>query len=346
MKAVLYRKPGGPEVLEYTDVADPEPGPQDVVVRVVLTALNHLDVVQRSGWYAMPGFTLPHIAGMDVAGEVVAIGTDVTGTHIGDRVIIDPSLSEVPEGSRFSGRGDRYGELAVIGATVDGGYAEYCLAPASHVHVIPPAMSYYKAATFPTCWVTAWHALLTVGELQAGETVLIHAAGSGMSVAAIQLARWRGATVLATAGSDEKCAKAKEIGAIAAMNNRTGDVVAWVRAMTKDEGVDMVLDHVGAALFEQSMLSLRVRGRLINVGNTSGDRATIPSLGRLYGLGQRILGSDPYRHSEFARCWGVFCSNDFESAIDTVYSLSEAGRAQQQLLDSTFFGKILLDPSR
>jgi NADPH:quinone reductase-like Zn-dependent oxidoreductase len=345
MKAVLYRRPGGAEVLEYVEVHDPDPGPLDVVVRVAATALNHLDLVQRHGWYTLPGFTLPHIAGSDVAGDVVAVGSDVDGVAVGDRVVIDPSLTNVPDGSRLAGGGDLYGELAIIGGTRDGGYAELCLAPASHVYRIPDGMAYEKAATFPTCWLTAWHALYEIGGLQPGEVLLVHAAGSGVSVAAIQLAHWTGARVLATAGTDEKCEKALALGADAAVNNRTHDVAGWAREQTDGVGVDFVFDHVGPALFDASLHSLRPRGRLVNAGNTTGDQATIPSLGHLFHMGLKIMGSDPYRYEEFPRCWEVFCANDFHSAVDTVYPLHEAAAAQQQMLESRFFGKILLDPT-
>ena len=179
MKAMRYHEPGGPEVLRYEEVPDPEPGPVDVVVDVVAAALNRLDVVQRNGWFTMPGFTLPHIAGMDVAGVVSEVGADVHGVAVGDRVVVDPSLAGVDDRSKLGGRGDLYGELGIIGATVDGGYAERCLVPASHVYPVPHAMSLETAATFPTCWLTAAHALFDVGRLAAGETLMIHAAGSG-----------------------------------------------------------------------------------------------------------------------------------------------------------------------
>ncbi|MEZ5251862.1 MAG: zinc-binding alcohol dehydrogenase family protein [Ilumatobacteraceae bacterium] len=127
MKALQYDQPGGPEVLQYVDVDDPSPGARDVVVQVSATSLNHLDVVQRNGWFTMPGYTLPHIAGMDVVGTVVELGSEVDGVSVGDRVVVDPSLAEVPDGSALAGMGDLYGELGVIGATVPGGYAERCL---------------------------------------------------------------------------------------------------------------------------------------------------------------------------------------------------------------------------
>ena len=344
MRAVLYDAHGGPEVLRLAEVPDPEPGPADVVVQVAAVALNRLDVIQRAGWFTMPGFALPHIAGMDVAGTVVAAGTATDGVAVGDRVVVDPSLSGVPEGSRLAGRGDLYGELGVIGATAAGGYAELCLAPASHTYPVPGAMPFEAAAVFPTCWMTAAHALFDVGGLQAGETLLVHAAGSGVSTAAIQLACHAGATVLATAGSEAKCAGARELGAAETANNRTTDIGAWARSVTAGAGVDMVFDHVGPALWEASLFALGPRGRLVNCGNTTGDTATIPSLGHLFHSGLRIMGSDPYRPEEFGPVWEMYCRGDFVAPVDSVLALAEAGAAQERLLAGDFFGKILLRP--
>lgn len=344
MKAVVYHQPGGPEVLQYLDVPDPEPGPVDVVVDVAATALNRLDVVQRNGWYALPGFSLPHIAGMDVAGVVSAVGSEVDGVAVGDRVVVDPSMAGVDDRSKLAGRGDIYGELGVIGANADGGYAEKCLVPASHVFRVPDHVSLEHAATFPTCFLTATHALFDVGGLQPGETVMIHAAGAGVSVAAIQLAVQAGATVLATAGTDDKCARALELGASAVLNNRTGDVAGWARGLTEGRGVDMVFDHVGTALFGPSLFALGPRGRLVNCGNSSGDEATIPSLGYVFHSGISILGSDPYRPEEFAPAWQRFCDGDFQVHVDSTFPLAAAADAQQKLLSNDVFGKILLVP--
>jgi NADPH:quinone reductase-like Zn-dependent oxidoreductase len=344
MKAMLYRSPGGPEVLEYTDVPDPEPGDADVVVRVEACALNRLDAVQRNGWYQMPGFTYPHIAGMDVAGTVVSVGSAVIDLAVGDRVVVDPSLAGVGDGSRLAGRGDLYGALGIIGATADGGYAELCLVPASHAYRVPDDMPIEHAATFPTCYLTAAHALFDVGGLSAGETVLIHAAGAGVSVAAIHLAKHAGATVLATAGTDDKCQRALELGADHVLNNRTGDVAGWARGVTQGAGVRMVFDHVGTALFGPSLFALGVKGRLVNCGNSSGDTATIPSLGYVFHSGISIIGSDPYRPEEFGPVWHTFCEQRFPVVIDSEFALAEAGAAQQKMLSNDVFGKILLRP--
>ena len=344
MKALLYRQPGGPEVLEYIDVADPRPGPRDVVIEVAATALNHLDIVQRNGWFTMPGFTLPHIAGMDVAGTVCEVGAEVERVRVGDRVVVDPSLAGVPDGSKLAGMGDLYGELGVIGGTVAGGYAQLCLAPDSHVYPLPAQMSWHEAACFPSAWLTAWHALFSVGGLAAGEHLLVHAAGSGVSTAAIQWAKYAGATVLATAGTDEKCQRALTLGADHVCNNRTTDVTGWAREVTGGAGVEMVFDHVGPALWAASMFALAPRGRLVNCGNTTGDEVTIPSLGHMFHTGIRIMGSDAYRPHEFAEAWAVYSQGSMHAPIDSVFALSEGAEAQEKMERADFFGKILLQP--
>ena len=344
MKALMYEQHGGPEVLQYRDVPDPEPGPRDAVVKVAATTVNRLDVSQRNGWFTIPGFTLPHISGMDVAGTVVEVGARVTRVKCGQRVLVDPSLTQVPQGSKLAGRGDVYGELGVIGAVVAGGYAEKCLVPETHLHYIPAAMPWHHATVFPTCWMTAHHALFNVAQLKAGETVMIHAAGSGVSIAGIQWAKQVGATILATAGSEGKCRQALELGAHHACNNRTIDLAAWAREKTNGAGVDLVFDHVGEALWEASLFALAPRGRLVNCGSTSGNSPVIPNLGYLHHMGLKILGSDPYRYEEFGVAWAQYCAGNFRPVVDSVFPLAKGGDAQEKLLSGVCFGKILLEP--
>ncbi len=344
MKALIYEQVGGPEVLQYRDEPDPAPAPRDVVIEVAATTINHLDAIQRKGWFTIPGFSLPHIAGMDVAGTVSEVGEQVTSAKPGDRVLVDPSLAEVPEGSKLAGMGDLYGELGIIGANVPGGYAEKCLAPETHLHPIPASMSWHQAVMFPTAWMTAHHALFDIAELQAGETLMIHAAGSGLSMAGIQWAKQAGAAVLATAGSEEKCERASKLGADHTCNNRTTDVAAWAREITGGRGVNVVFDHVGEALWAASMFSLAPRGRLVNCGGTSGNAPTIPNLGYMYHMGLKILGSDPYRHEEFGPAWKQYGESDFQAVVDSVFPLAEGAKAQDKLLSGEFFGKIILEP--
>ena len=344
MKALVYEAHGGPEVLHYKDVPDPVPGDGDVVIDVKATSINHLDVTQRNGWFALPGYSLPHIAGMDIAGTVREVGQGVTRFSIGDRVVVDPSLAGVGGNSKLAGKGDLYGALGVLGATVNGGYAERCLAPETHLYKIPDAMSFDVAAAFPTAWMTAHHALFDVGALKEGEFIMIHAAGSGVSMAAIQWAKSIGATVLATAGSEDKCTKARDLGADFTCVNRDKDVAAWAREVTQGRGVDMVFDHVGEALWAPSMFSLATRGRLVCCGNTSGDSPKIPSLGYMFHMGIKILGSDPYLPEEFGLAWDAFCDGDFQQIIDSKHALCDGAAAQEKLLSGQFFGKIILNP--
>jgi NADPH:quinone reductase-like Zn-dependent oxidoreductase len=343
VKAARYSGHGGPEVIHYEDVPEPQIAPADVIIKVAACALNRLDLIQRTGHYTLPGYHLPHIAGMDIAGEIVEIGHQVRGVSNGDRVLVNPSLTAVRGESRFLGLDDRYGRLGVIGATVDGGYAEYCAAPASHVQRIPAAFSYEEAACIPTCYVTAWHALSEIGGLAAGESVLIHAAGGGVSSAAIQLARKLGATVLATARTQPKLEHARRLGAEHVLCNRDADVAQWAYDVTGGRGVDMVFDHIGPALWQASLAALRPRGRLVTCGATTGPEVTL-ELGRVHLMGIRILGSDSYSYAEFEQVLNLYWQGGFQQTIDSVFPLAEAGNAQRRMDSQQFTGKILLKP--
>lgn len=340
----MYSAHGGTDVLDYTDVDAPVAQSEDVIIDVAATTVNHLDLIQRAGHFTLDGYTLPHIAGMDVVGTVKEVGSNVSSVSVGDRVIIDPSMHLAPEGSTYAGGNDLYGVFGVIGATLNGGYAQQCMAPQTHIYPIPNDLSFEQAVVFPTAFMTAHHALFDVGKLQPGETIMIHAAASGVSIAAIQWAKSIGATVLATAGSEEKCQKALELGADFACNNRTDDVTKWAREKTAGKGVNMVFDHVGQALWAPSMFSLAPRGRLVNVGNTSGDTATIPSLGFMYHMGLQILGSDPYRHDEFEGAWQSYCEAGFDPVIDSIFALEDGAQAQDKLQKGECVGKLILKP--
>jgi len=343
VKAARYSGHGGAEVIRYEDVPDPGIGAADVVVRVVACALNRLDLIQRAGYFTLPGYRLPHIAGMDVAGEIIEVGSQSEGVSIGDRVVINPSLTNVRGNSRFLGKDDRYGALGVIGATLDGGYAELCAAPASHVQLIPQGFSYEEAACIPTSYVTAWHALFETGHLCAGETVLVHAAGGGVSSAGIQLSKKLGATVLATARTQAKLEHAIRLGADHVLNNRNADVAGWAREITGGRGVDLVFDHVGPALWQCSLDSLRPRGRLVTCGATSGHEVTL-DLGQLHQKGIQIIGSDSYTYEEFERVLALYWQGGFQQIMDSEFPLAEAGNAQRRMENEDFTGKILLKP--
>ncbi len=347
MKALLFAAHGDATVLQYTDAKDPEAGADDAIVRVHASALNRIDTVQRAGAYTVPGFQLPHIGGLDIAGEIMYLGAKAaqeTPWQIGERVIVDPSLSNVSAASKLRNRGDLYGELGVIGLNAHGGHAELCVIPASHLHRLPASMPFTTAAVFPTAWMTAHHSLFSIGKLKQGEILLIHAAASGVSSAAIQLAKAAGAIVLATAGSPEKCDHATALGADAVAVNRDSDLVSWVRDHSGGRGANMVFDHVGPALWETSLFAMAPQARLVSCGNTTGDSVSIPSLGHLFSQGLQILGSDAYRYSEFAPAWAYFCENNFEPCIDTVYGLKDGAKAHQRLEQNLAVGKLILSP--
>ncbi|MGH8131388.1 MAG: zinc-binding dehydrogenase, partial [Steroidobacteraceae bacterium] len=265
------------------------------------------------------------------------------GVSIGDRVVINPSMTKVRGNSHFLGLDDIYGVLGVIGASLDGGYAELCAAPASHVHVIPAGISFEEAACIPTCYATAWQALVEIGELKAGETVLINGAGGGVSSAGIQLGKKLGATVLATARTARKLEHAARIGADHVLINQGTGIARWARELTAGRGVDMVFDHVGPALWQSSLDALRPRGRLITCGATTGPEVTI-GLGQLHRMGIRIMGSDCYTYEQFQRVLAFYWQGGFRKMIDSEFPLAEAGEAHRRMDSGDVTGKILLKP--
>lgn len=343
MRAALHRSHGGVEVLEVVDVPDPRPGPRDVLLRVYATALNRLDVLQREGPALLPGFALPHIGGMDVVGEVVEVGAEVDNVQLGQRVVVNPAL-HCGECEWCRAGDDGYcPHTVVVGGNAPGGCAELLAVPASHVYEIPEGVSYEEAVTIPTIWSTAWHALVITGELRIGEWVMIHAAASGVSTAAIQLAKKIGARVVATAGSERKLEFARKLGADVVVNNRTGDLAGAAREATEGRGVDMVFDHVGPALFQPSVFALRPRGRLVFCGSTTGVDATF-NLPYAYHFGIKLLGVDPYSYAEFAAMLDYYWTAGFEAVIDSEFPLAQVGEAQRKMEAGDVIGKVLLRP--
>lgn len=347
MKALIYARHGGPEVLDLVELPDPTPGPLDVVVQVAACATNRLDVIQRAGHFTLPGFDLPHVAGMDMAGEVVAVGGDVDawsdGVRVGDRVVVDPSMCGAPAGATYAGRGDLYGDLGVIGANLPGGYAELCLVPATHVHHLVDDLPYETAAAAPTAYATAWHALFSVGELEPGEVVVVHGAAGGVGSAAIQLAVHGGATVLATGRGQQKLDWVQSLGATGGCDSREVDVSRWVADETGGRGADLVVDLVGPALWEESLRSLRPRGRLVFLANTTGDDVSF-SLSAAYSRGLRLLGSDAYRPEEFAAMLPVAMGPGMTSLVTERHLLADAAEAHRRLEDGDVVGKQVLLP--
>ncbi len=270
MKVVRFHEHGGLEVLRHEEIPDPEPGPGEVLVRVRACALNHLDLWQRRG---IPGVPLPHSPGSDVAGEVVR--GDTHGVAEGQRVLVQPGISCGRCVACLGGEDNLCRSYGLVGYQSEGGYAELVTVPVENIVPIPDRIGFVEAAAFPLTFLTAWHMLVTLAALRPGETVLILAAGSGVGQAAIQVARAQGARVIVTAGSDEKLARARELGADEGIDHYTQDIAKEVRRFTDRRGVDVVFEHVGQATWEQSMKSLRRGGRLVTCGATTGPSVSI-----------------------------------------------------------------------
>lgn len=343
MKAVRYTEHGDESVLRCSDVADPEPGPSDVLVAVGAASVNRLDLIQRAGPGLLPGFSLPHIPGMDIAGTIVAVGDAVDDARVGERVVLNPALACGHCLWCERGNDDLCTSMVVVGASADGGYAERCVVPATHALPIADTVDFAEAATWPTAYSTAWHALFASGELRLGETVVIHGASSGVSSAAIQLAARAGATVIATARGDDKLAWAAKLGAHVTINSRTGDIASSVRDATDGRGADLVIDHVGPALFDASLQSLRPRGRLVFFGTTTGARVDL-LLPAVYRTGLRLIGSENYSGAEYATMIAHLSSAPLPSIIDRELPLDAAAEAHRLLGAGEVLGKVVLRP--
>jgi NADPH:quinone reductase-like Zn-dependent oxidoreductase len=269
MKAAIFKQHGGPEVLEFTDAPEPKPRANEVLIEVKACALNHLDIFVRNG---MPGIEipLPHILGCDIAGLVREVGELVTWVKVGDEVMVQPGVSCGHCDACLSGQDNLCREYDIIGYRRNGGYAELVSVPGVNVFPKPANISWEEAAALPLVTVTAWHMLVGRANIRPGEDVLVHAAGSGVGSVAIQIAKLHGARVITTASSDEKLAKARELGADETINYTRDDWPKEVKRLTERRGVDIVFEHTGSETWPGSISSLKNNGRLVTCGATSG----------------------------------------------------------------------------
>jgi NADPH:quinone reductase-like Zn-dependent oxidoreductase len=340
MKAVVFRQHGGPEVLEYTDVPQPSIRANEVLVEVKACALNHLDVWTRGG---LPGIKipLPHILGNDIAGVVREVGELATWVQPGDDVLMQPGVSCGHCAECLQGRDNFCRDYDMLGYRRDGGYAEFVAVPAVNVIPKPASLSWEEAAALPLVTVTAWHMLVTRAQVQPGEDVLIHAAGSGVGSIGIQIAKLRGARVIATAGSDDKLAKAKELGADEVVNYRNEDWPKEVKRLTGRRGVDVVFEHTGAATWEGSIVSLKNNGRLVTCGATSGYDAHT-DIRQVFYRHLTILGSFMGTKGELLEAMKFVERGSIRAVVDQVMPLAEARRAHELMEDRAQFGKLVL----
>ncbi len=342
MKAVIFKQHGGPEVLEYADAPDPKINANDVLVEVKACALNHLDIWARRG---LPGveIPLPHILGNDIAGVVREVGDLVSGVRSGDEVMLHPGVSCGHCVDCLAGRDNLCREYRILGYGRAGGYAQLVAAPAVNVIPKPASLSWAEAAALPLVTVTAWHMLVTRAAVQPGETVLVHAAGSGVGSIGIQIAKLRGARVIATASSDEKLAKARELGADEVVNYSNEGWPKEVKRLTDRRGVDVVFEHTGADTWPGSIASLKTNGRLVTCGATSGYAAQT-DLRQVFYRHLTILGSFMGSKAELLEAMKFIESGKIRAVVDQTLPLAEARRAHELIEDRAQFGKLVLMP--
>ncbi|MHC5210729.1 MAG: zinc-binding dehydrogenase [Planctomycetota bacterium] len=326
MKAVVIREHGGPEVLALEEREDPRPRADQVLIDVQAVGLNHLDLWVRKG---VPGhaFPLPMIPGCDFCGLVADVGEAVDGIAVGDRVLAAPGFSCGRCRHCAEGQHQLCRHYGIFGETVDGGCAELAVVPAVNAIPMPDGMEFSQAAAFPLAFLTAWHMLVARCAIRPGEDVLVHAAGSGVGSAAVQIAKLHHARVIATAGSDAKLERAKELGADEVINYETQDWVSEVKKLTGKRGVDIVFEHVGEKTFSGSIRCLAKGGRVVTCGATTGPKLET-NLRAVFFKGLSILGS----------------TSHLAPVVDRVLPLSEVAAAHAALEAREAFGKIVLIP--
>jgi NADPH:quinone reductase-like Zn-dependent oxidoreductase len=340
MKAILYDEHGGPEVLKYTDTSKPTIGAKEVLVRVRACALNHLDLWIRKGISGQKT-PMPHIPGSDIAGEVADVGAGVDNVKVGDHVMLQPGISCGLCDKCLAGADNFCRVYTLFGQGVDGGCAEYVKSPAVNCVPIPNEIPFEEAAAFPLVSTTAWHMLMTRAQLRAAETVLVLGAGSGVGTAAIQIAKAAGARVIATAGSDAKLAKARELGADDVINHSTQKIADEVKKLTNRRGVQVVFEHTGEATWEDSIRSLEPGGRLVTCGATTGYNGAL-DIRYLFTRQLSVLGSFMGSKAELFPALELYKRGKLKPVIDIVLPLEKCQEAHERLEHREQFGKVVL----
>jgi len=324
MQCIEISHPGGPEVLVMAERPDPVPGPGDVLIRVAGAGVNRPDVLQRRGGYPPPRGA-SDIPGLEVSGTIAAVGSDVRQWKVDD---------------------------SVCALVAGGGYATLCVAPARQCLPVPIGIDAVSAGAIPETFFTVWTNMFDRGRLRAGETALVHGGSSGIGTTAIQLAAARGITVLATAGSDEKCRACEDLGAKQAINYRTADFVEAVRELTDGRGVDVILDMVGGAYVGRNLDALATDGRLVQIGFMSGETTATVNFSRIMTRRLTITGStlrprsvDEKAHiaSELrAHVWPLLDRGVVKPIVHRVFPLAQAADAHRLMESSDHVGKIVL----
>jgi len=338
MKAVRIHEFGGPEVLKYENVPDPELRKDHVLVRVRACALNHLDLFVRKG---LPGVRLPHILGSDIAGEVTEVGEYITDVKPGTRVLLSPMLFCNHCELCAIGQHNFCKEFAVLGNNAEGGDCELIAVPRANIIPIPDSLDFVSAASVPLVFLTAWHMLVGKAKLRAGAIVLVLGAGSGVGSAAIQICKMLGATVITTAGDDRKLEKARELGADYTIDHYKQKISDEVKRITNRRGVDIVFEHVGVATWPESMKSLKYGGTLVTCGATTGYEAQL-DLRVLFARQLSLFGTYMGGQGELLEVMKHVFAGKLKSVVDRTFPLAEARAAHEYLEHSEQFGKVVL----
>lgn len=342
MKAAVITAHGDMDVVQIIDnLPVPEPGPGEIRVSIKAAALNRLDLWVRIGWPALR-LKMPHITCADGAGTVDRVGAGVTQFQPGDRVCIDPTIVDPNSPALMTGL-ENQSRIHLLGESVPGVGAEYVVLPQRNLMKVPDHVSFVEAAAAGLVYVTAWHSLTTRGGLRAGESVLIVGAGGGVNSASIQIAKLAGAKVYVVGSNAEKCAKASELGADVTINRE--ETPEWSRAiyqMTGKQGVDIVVDNVGAATFTNSIRCARIGGRILVVGNTSGPFVEL-DLRQVFARQIAIIGSTMGPHQDYVKVMNLVFEGRLKPVISAVLPLDEVRKGMEMLAKFETFGKIVLE---
>ena len=342
MRAIVFYEHGAADVLQHRDdIREPQPKPDEVAVRVSAAALNRLDDFVRIGW---PGLHLdmPHILGSDFCGIIESVGSGVTGWAPGQRVVANPTLWCGSCPPCREGRHNQCDSFGILGEHARGAYAEIICVPARNLVTVPDAIPDDLAAAAPLTAVTAWHMLIIAGQVRPGETVLVVGAGGGVNTMAIQIARLAGARVLVVAGSAEKAAGARRLGADLVIDRSA--TPEWSKAVwhaTDRQGVDVVVDNVGQATWTSSLRSLARGGRLLTVGGSSGYSAATP-INLLFGRHLKVIGSSMGTQADFVAVMNQVWAGKLTPVIDSTYELRRYPEALARMMSGDGFGKILV----
>jgi NADPH:quinone reductase-like Zn-dependent oxidoreductase len=340
MKTVRIHQFGGPEVLTYEDVPDPQPRKDQVLVRVRACSVNHLDIWVRKG---LPGVKLPHILGSDIAGEIAELGEYVTGFKTGQRVIVAPMHFCGHCEKCVAGLQNQCRVFTVLGNAVDGGDCELIAVPAVNVIAIPDSLDFDQAASVPLVFVTAWHMLVGRAAIRPGQTVLVLGGSSGVGIAAIQIAKMFHCRVITTAGDESKLARAAALGADYGIDHYKQKISEEVRKITNKEGVDIVIEHVGVATWDESVRSLKNSGTLVTCGATTGPTVNL-DLRHLFARQLTLMGSYMGTMRELNEVMGHIFAGRLKPVLDRTFPLQEIRAAHEYLEKGRMFGKIVVNP--